>query len=150
MLASPLVSAAASVAVKRWGRDVHPVSLSAMPMAMSAVVMGGTALALERGRPVRFDAVSVSALLYLAIFGSALSFSLYYWLMRHIAATRLALIAYSTPVVAVVVGALFMREPVTSRTFAGSALVVVGVALAAHARHPGGAPPSPPPMEVEP
>ncbi len=146
MLASPLVSAVASVAVKRWGRDIHPVSISAVPMAISAVVMGSVALVVERGREVRFDAVSVSALLYLALFGSALTFSLYYWLMRHITATRLSLIAYSTPVIAVAVGAVFMHEPVTVRTFAGSALVVAGVALAVHARHPGNAPP----MEVEP
>jgi len=150
MLASPFVSAVSAVAVKKWGRDVHPVSLSAVPMAMSVVVMGGTALAVERGRPIRLDAASVSALLYLALFGSALSFTLYYWLMRHVAATRLSLIAYSTPVVAVAVGALFMREPVTVRTFAGSALVVAGVALAVHTRRRDGVAPSPTPMEAEP
>jgi drug/metabolite transporter (DMT)-like permease len=150
MLVSPLVSAVATVAIKRWGRDIHPVSISAVPMAMSVVIMGGVALAVERGREVRFDAVSVLALLYLAIFGSALSFSLYYWLMRHISATRLSLIAYSTPVVAVAVGAVFLHEPVTPRTIAGSALVVAGVALAVHARSPGSAPPSPTPIEGEP
>jgi drug/metabolite transporter (DMT)-like permease len=147
MLVSPFVSAVASVTIKKWGRDIHPVSISAVPMAMSAVVMGGIALAVERDRPLRFDAVSVSAMLYLALAGSALTFTLYYWLMRHIPATRLSLIAYSTPVVAVAVGALFMNEPVTARTFAGSALVVLGVALAVHARHPGGAPPA---LDVEP
>jgi drug/metabolite transporter (DMT)-like permease len=150
MLVSPFVSAIAAVAVKRWGRDVHPVSLSAVPMAMSVVIMGGVALAVERGRAVRLDAVSISALLYLALFGSALTFTLYYWLMRHIPATRLSLIAYSTPVVAVAVGALFLDEPVTARTFAGSALVVLGVALAVHAKYPGGAPHAPPPLEAEP
>ncbi len=147
MLLSPVVSAVASVSIKKWGRDIHPVSISAVPMALSAVVMGGVALAVEHDRPLRFDAVSVSALLYLALAGSALTFTLYYWLMRHIPATRLSLIAYSTPVVAVAVGALFLHEPVTARTFAGSALVVLGVALAVHARHAGGAPPT---LEVEP
>jgi drug/metabolite transporter (DMT)-like permease len=150
MLVSPIVSAVAAVAIKRWGRDVHPVSISAVPMAMSVVVMGGVALAVERGSEVRFDAVSVAALLYLAVFGSALTFSLYYWLMRHIPATRLSLIAYSTPVVAVTVGAAFLNEPLTARTVAGSALVVAGVALAVHARHSGSASPSPTPMEGEP
>jgi drug/metabolite transporter (DMT)-like permease len=137
MLVSPFVSAVAGVAIKKWGRDIHPVSISAVPMAVSVVVMGGVALAVERDRPLRFDAVSVSALLYLALAGSALTFTLYYWLLRHIPATRLSLIAYSTPVIAVAVGALFMHEPVTARTFAGSALVVLGVALAVHARREG-------------
>jgi len=92
MLISPLVAAVASVLVKRWGAGVHPFSLTAVPMAMTAVIMGMVALGTERGRPVVWDGVSVSALLYLAVFGSAVTFSLYYWLLSHLPAKRLALI----------------------------------------------------------
>ena len=129
MLISPLAAAIGSVAVKRWGGKIHPFSISAVPMAITAGVMGGLALAFERERSFSWDAVSISALLYLAVFGSAVTFSLYYWLLSHLPAKRLALVAYVVPVVAVVVGRL-RGEPLTSRTLAGSALVVAGVALA--------------------
>jgi drug/metabolite transporter (DMT)-like permease len=129
MLVAPAVSAVASVAIKRWGGAIHPFSLSAVPMALAAGVMGGLALAFERGRPMSWDPLSIGALLYLAIAGSAVTFSLYYWLLARLPAKRLALIAYVVPVVAVAVGAL-RGEPLTRRTLAGSALVVVGVALA--------------------
>jgi drug/metabolite transporter (DMT)-like permease len=131
MLFSPLVSAVSSVLVKRWGAGVHPYSLSAVPMAMTAVIMGVLALSTERGRPVVWDAVSMSALLYLAIFGSAVTFSLYYWLLSQLPAKRLALIAYIIPLEAVLIGAL-RGEPFTAKTLMGSALVVGGVALAVH------------------
>jgi len=131
MLISPLVSALASVLVKRWGAGVHPFSLTAVPMAMTAVMMGLLAWGFERDRPVVWDGVSVSALLYLAVFGSAVTFSLYYWLLSHLPAKRLALIAYIIPVEAVLIGAL-RDEPLTAKTLLGSALVVGGVALAVH------------------
>jgi drug/metabolite transporter (DMT)-like permease len=118
------------VVIKRWGGGIHPVSISAVPMAMSAFVMGGLALATERHAPLVFDVRSVGALTYLALFGSALTFSLYYWLMGHLRATRLSLIAYTTPVIAVLFGAAFMDETLTHRMMAGSVLVVGGVAMA--------------------
>lgn len=129
-LISPVVSAIANVAVKKWGSGIHPVSLTAVPMGMAGAIVGAAALALERDREVRFDGVSVGALLYLAILGSAFTFTVYYWLMSHVPATRLSLITYAIPVVAVVVGAVFLDEPLTDRILAGAALVVLGVALA--------------------
>ncbi|HKQ60756.1 MAG TPA: EamA family transporter [Candidatus Polarisedimenticolaceae bacterium] len=129
MLASPIASALSSVAIKRWGQGIHPLSISAMPMAIGAGVMAGISLALERGRPFVADATSIGALLYLAIFGSAVTFTGFYWLLERLPAKRLALIAYFTPVIAVLVGNL-RGEPFTLRILSGAALVVGGVALA--------------------
>jgi drug/metabolite transporter (DMT)-like permease len=136
MLASPLVSALATVTVKRWGEGVHPLSLSAVPMGIASIAMGAVALATERDLPISFNASSVGALLYLALLGSAVSFSLWYWLLSHAAATRVSLISYLNPVVAVIVGILLLREPITRQILAGSALVITGVALAVHSRSP--------------
>jgi len=130
MLLSPLVSAIANVAVKRWGGGLPPSSVTVVPMAIGAAVAGALALALERGREISFDAVSVAALLYLAVIGSAVTFTLYYWLLRHLPATRLSLITYAIPVVAVAIGTAFLGEPLTVRTVLGGALVLVGVAFA--------------------
>jgi drug/metabolite transporter (DMT)-like permease len=70
-------------------------------------------------------------LLYLTVFGSVITFTLYFWLLAHLPAKRLALIAYVIPLVAVGVGWL-RGEPMTVRTLAGAALVVIGTALAVH------------------
>lgn len=129
-LLSPLAAAVASVVVKRWGKGVHPLSLTAPPMAATAVIMGVLAVIFERGRPLSFDASSVGALLYLAIAGTAVTFFLYFWLLDRLPATRLSLITYGIPVVAVTVGILGLGEPFTGRMFMGSALVLVGVSLA--------------------
>jgi drug/metabolite transporter (DMT)-like permease len=129
MLVSPLVSALATVAIKRWGSGVHPVSISAVPMLFTGAVMGPLALVLERGRPVVLDGRSVGAILYLAVLGSAVTFTVYYWLLARVTATQLALISYVIPVVALAVGAVLFAEPLRPRILGGSALILVGVVL---------------------
>lgn len=133
MLLSPLVAAVVSVAVKRWGSGMHPVPFNAVAMAMAAVFMGAFAAAVERHRPVTLDAAPVVALLYMAVVGTAITFPLYFWLLEHMEARQVALIGYGTPVVALLIGAGFMSEPTTARTWVGSAMVVVGVAVASRA-----------------
>jgi drug/metabolite transporter (DMT)-like permease len=134
VLLSPVSSALGSVAIKRWGQGIHPLSLSAVPMGMTALVMGPVAVVAERGRELHFGTRPLLALLYLALFGSAVTFTLYYWLLKRLPATSLALITYATPVVAVGVGSVFLDEPFTLRILLGAALVIAGVAVAVRAR----------------
>ena len=128
-LLSPLAAAVANVVVKRWGKGVHPLSLTAPPMAATALFMGAMAAIFEKGRDLSFDATSVGALLYLAVAGTAITFFLYFWLLDRLPATRLSLITYGIPVVAVTVGTLGLGEPFTGRMLFGSVLVLLGVSL---------------------
>ncbi len=132
MLGSPLVASIASVAMKRWGAGIHPLSLTAVPMAIGSALTGIVALATERDATLVWTARSFGALLYLTVFGSVVTFTLYYWLLQRMPVKRLALIAYIIPVEAVLLGTL-IDEPVSARILLGSALVVGGVALAVRA-----------------
>ena len=134
LLISPVVSAVSSVLVKRWGAGIHPISLAAMPMAIATAVMTVMALVFERNTPLHFTRETVGSLLYLSIFGSATTFTLYYWLLGHVRASRVALIAYATPVIAVATGVLVLHEPLTARFLIGGLLVIAGVAFSAKSR----------------
>jgi drug/metabolite transporter (DMT)-like permease len=123
-----------NVATKKWGHDIHPLSIAAVPMGFAALLLGAVAAVVERGRPLDFNLHSVGALLYLAVFGSAVTFTLYFWLLRHVSVTTLSFLNYATPVVAVLVGTLGLGEPLTRRTVAGALLVVAGVAVALRAK----------------
>jgi drug/metabolite transporter (DMT)-like permease len=131
LLLSPLVSSISSVMVKRFGSGIHPISLAAVPMAIAAAVMTVLALVFERGKPVVWNAATIGSLFYLSVFGSALTFTLYYWLLGHVRAGRVALIAYATPVIAVITGVVLLHERLTPRFAVGGGLVIAGVALAA-------------------
>jgi drug/metabolite transporter (DMT)-like permease len=120
--------------VKRWGGAVHPVTLNAGAMVLASGVVGALAAVVERGRPVKIDGAAVGSVLYLAIVGTAVAFSLYFWLLRHMAATSLSLTAYFIPLVALVVGAVAFDERLTMRVATGAALVVAGTVLATRHR----------------
>jgi drug/metabolite transporter (DMT)-like permease len=133
-LLSPFSSAFGAVFVKKWGKEVPPLSVTAVPMAITALLMGGAAALWERGRPLVLDRPAVLALLYLALFGSAVTFTLYFWLLADLPATDLSLINYIIPLVAVAVGTLWLHEPLTARIVSGTVLVLLGVSLALRAR----------------
>jgi drug/metabolite transporter (DMT)-like permease len=130
MLLSPVASAIGSVVIKRYGAAVHPMPLNAVAMGLCAVVMGGLSIGFEAPARAHWSLVAVGAVLYLALLGSVVTFSVYFWLLRHVRATRLSLIAYVIPVVAVLLGALLLAEPVTLLAVLGGALVLVGVRVA--------------------
>ena len=134
MLISPLVSETVSVAVKKWGSGMHPVPFNAMAMLYATGIMGVVAALVERHRSVLFDPWPVAAVFYMAIAGTAITFPLYFWLLEHMEARQVALIGYGTPVVALLIGATLMAEPMTVRMWVGSAMVVVGVAVASSVR----------------
>lgn len=129
LLIGPCAAAVGGVAIKRWGSGIHPMLTSAVPMGMTAAFMGILSLFLDAGRPVTFNTPSLLALFYLALCGSALPFTLYFWLLKHQTATSMSLINYVTPVIAVAVGTLFLDEPFTIRIVIGAVLVILGVAV---------------------
>lgn len=129
VLIAPVSAAVVQVVVKRWGKNLGAFSLTVTPLALSAILLGGLAALFEGHRPIDPAPVPVAALVYLAIFGTAVTFGLYYWLIHHLSATNLSLITYLTPVVAVTVGGMFFDEPLTLRMIVGAALVMGGVGL---------------------
>jgi drug/metabolite transporter (DMT)-like permease len=133
-LLAPVMAAFASVSVKKWGSGIHPLSISAVPMGLTALLVGPLAVVFEADRGVTFDRASVLALLYLSLFGSALTFTLYFWLLKRLPVSQLALFNYVTPIVAVLTGSLFLDETLTLRILLGAALVIAGVALAVRVR----------------
>ncbi len=134
MLVSPLAGAVVSVSVKKWGSGMHSIAFNAVAMVIAAAIMGPVSAFVERHRTVSLDPAPMAALLYMAIAGTALTFPLYFWLIEHMEVRQVALIGYGTPVVALFIGAVLMAEPMTPRTWFGSAMVVAGVAVASLAR----------------
>jgi drug/metabolite transporter (DMT)-like permease len=75
-------------------------------------------------------------LAYLVLFGSLAAFTAYIWLLHHAPISLTATYAYVNPVVAVLLGALVLAEPVTLPILIGGAIVVVGVGLVVSTERP--------------
>lgn len=123
---------AGSIHALKLGRPAHPSRFVAMQMVVAGVVLiGGAALSGElhaftwRG----VTAESAAAYLYLACFGSLISYSAYFWLLRYTTPARLATISYVNPLVAVILGWALAGEEVTPRTLVAAAGILAAVVL---------------------
>lgn len=70
-----------------------------------------------------------AAIVYLGVFGSVLGFALYYYVIKHLEAGKVALITLITPVIALLLGHVINGEVVGARVWAGTALISLGLAL---------------------
>ena len=106
------------------------------PVAFNAVMMlfGGTWLLLAgmvSGEMPRWhwEPAGITALVYLAVFGSALAYTAYTWLLRHAPADRVGTFAYVNPAIAAVLGWSVLGETLGAVQVAGMLVVLLGVAL---------------------
>ncbi|MFL6157300.1 MAG: EamA family transporter [Marmoricola sp.] len=83
----------------------------------------------ERPHPLDYSAHIWLAWGYLVVFGSMLAFTAYVWLLGNAPISLVATYAYVNPVVAVVLGALILDEPITPAILVGGAVIVVAVAI---------------------
>jgi drug/metabolite transporter (DMT)-like permease len=75
------------------------------------------------------------ALLYLFIFGSALGFSAYVYILKHSTAARVATYAFVNPLVALLLGWFLAGEPLSMRTLLASGIILGAVLLVITAPH---------------
>jgi drug/metabolite transporter (DMT)-like permease len=126
-----LCASVSLLVLKRHGRHTDTFVLNVYAMASGACCLLATSVALERPWAVSWTPSNVGALLYLALFGSVIAFTLYYRLVKLVDATVVSSSTLVIPVVALVFGRVFLGEVVTPLALVGVSTVLVGVAVAA-------------------
>lgn len=128
--ASVLVQGVPQVFIKRDGAGVPSAFLSGVGMLIGCVVLlAMSALRGEWSEPFPLTLPVVGSIVYLAVFGSIVTFMVYYRLLKQLSATLMAMVALITPPIAVVLGLLFKGEKLGVITMTGGALVLLGVLL---------------------
>ena len=130
VVVSSMLQAFALVTVKKSGTHINPVAMNFGGLIVGVPIMYIMAFAFEDVSSVHFDMNGVSSILYLGVLGSVVTFSIYYWLLKKIEAVYLSLVSMVTPVLAVVLGTLWLHEEFSSRVFSGASLVLCGILFA--------------------
>lgn len=125
-----IIAAFASVIVKKHLGRVDPIVNVAAETFIGAAFLLPVAALLEHGAPARWAPAAVGALLYLAIFGTAVTFAGLFWLIKRVPISVVSTIPLVDTLIAVLLGAAFLGERLPARTLAGGALILVGVFLA--------------------
>jgi drug/metabolite transporter (DMT)-like permease len=130
LVGSAFCAAYANVLVKTYGLNLQPTMLAGGQMLFGLVPLLLIGIPLE-GNPLNYHwtPVAVLSLFYLAIVGTVIAFLLYYWLIHNMDVTKTMLIALVTPITAVILGMLILKEELHWRTIVGGAMIMSGIAL---------------------
>lgn len=129
LLCAPLVTAITLVVTKKDGRSIHPVALNAVSISIGAVIVSILAAFNTSAADLHFNVTQLWTVGYLALFGTVISFVVYYKLLHSTAAVTMAYVTLISPVIAVLLGWLVLHEHLSGYDLAGSAAVLTGVWL---------------------
>jgi drug/metabolite transporter (DMT)-like permease len=123
-------AAQASILIKAKGSLLHPASMVFAQMICGIPLLVLYAL-IQEGNPFNFrwSWRAIICILYLTVLGTIAAFWLYYWLLSKIESTKAMMISLVTPLIAVVVGAIFLGEALPPQTFFGGVLILAGIGL---------------------
>jgi drug/metabolite transporter (DMT)-like permease len=127
---SATMQAGVAVTIKKFGHHLNPLSMNFFPMLASGIFLLITGLLTENLSSLKFDSNAVLSVTYLALFGSVVTFTSYYWLLKHVNIVLLSLIAFITPVIALLLGWIISGEILMKHQVAGSGLVLAGLLTA--------------------
>jgi len=129
---------AGSIYSKHAALPRSPMLGAAMQSIAGGIVLWIGGLLSGEARSLHLSAISTRswiAVLYLIIFGSALGFSAYIYILKRSTAPRVATYALVNPVVALFLGWLLVAEPISLRTMLASAIILAAVRLVITAPH---------------
>jgi drug/metabolite transporter (DMT)-like permease len=130
-----VVTAAVSVAlaymlIKRYGNHIDTTVLTMGQMAAAVVPLLAVALIFEDAPlPFVWPRRALFALLYLALAGSVLAFWLNYWLLKRMTASEVLAMSLVEPLLAAILGALFLNERIAPLAIAGGFCILVSIWL---------------------
>jgi len=124
---SAIMQGGLQVTIKKYGGNLHPLSMNLVPMIIAGVIMTLIGYFFEDMSKVEFTSSGYLSVAYLALFGSLVTFTSYYWLLKRVSVIVLSLIAFITPIIALILGWIFLSEELSARHLIGSFLVLLGV-----------------------
>lgn len=129
LLLAVVIYSASLVGMKRVGDHSSPLATTAGSLLVAAPLFVLAWWLLDGRVPQAISMKAGAAIVYLGVFGSVLGFALYYYVIKHLEAGKVALITLVTPVLALLLGHLLNGEAVELRVWLGTGLIGLGLLL---------------------
>jgi len=125
------VSACSNTGLKRHAHHLPALVTTTIFFGTASVILWIAAfVAGDYAVPSPLPVVPTAALLYLTVMGTVLTFTCYFYLLKHVRLSTAMSLSFITPIVALIVDGFFEKQTVLSLTsYAGIATVLVGVGL---------------------
>jgi drug/metabolite transporter (DMT)-like permease len=128
------VAASASTVAAKALPTVHPLNMNAIGMASGTLLLIVGSLLLQERWLLPYETNTWLALGWLVVLGSVGLFQLFLYVIRRWTASATVYAITAMPVVAVVLGAVMLGQPITPAVLAGGAMVIFAVYVGAISR----------------
>lgn len=133
LLISPLMWSSGTILTQRQIANLEPVVVSSYQQLFGG--LGFLILSIALGEPWHTPTLlGWASNLYLIVFGSLIAYTSYILAVRLLPLSLVTTYAYVNPVIALLLGWLFLREPLGIWIWVGGTLVLLGVGLVFHSR----------------
>jgi drug/metabolite transporter (DMT)-like permease len=129
LLFGALSWAAGSILSRRARLPLNSLVAAAWQMLVAGVFCTSLGTTLGQWPQFHVNANSIGALAYLITGGSLVGYTCFIYLLEHVPVAKVSSNAYVNPLVAVLLGILFLHERPAAAEFAGMAAIVVAVFL---------------------
>jgi drug/metabolite transporter (DMT)-like permease len=129
ILAAVVLHSASAVWIKSINTKVPPLSVVAGGLLFSMPLFITVYLIFAPSLPQEIPQKAIWSILYLGVVGSVIGFVSYYFLLRHLPASSVALITLITPISALWIGSVVNNEIINISIYVGTAFVLTGLAL---------------------
>jgi drug/metabolite transporter (DMT)-like permease len=130
VVAGMIVQALGLVWIKRLNLRASPLAITSGSLGVATPLFVLAWLLADAAHlPPEITLRGGSAIVYLGVLGSVVGFTLYYYVIKHLDAGRVALIMLVTPVTALVLGQTLNAEFIPATGWAGVAMIGAGMLL---------------------
>lgn len=110
-------------------KDENVLATAAFQMLFGGLCLLLAGLTIGEASRLAFNPRTAIALGYLIVFGAIGGFTAYAYALKHLPVATVSLYAYVNPLIAVVLGTVVLKEPLSPRLAIAAAVVLVGVGL---------------------
>ncbi|MBS1129482.1 MAG: Protein of unknown function transrane [Proteobacteria bacterium] len=129
VLCAVTVYSGGMVWLKQIGDDSPPLATTVGSLTVSLPLFGLVWWLSGAQLPAVVPPRAGAAVVYLGVFGSVIGFALYYYVIKHLETSKVALITLITPVIALLLGNWLNGETIGLRLWIGTVLILVGLSV---------------------
>ena len=102
---------------------------AAVQMLFGGLFMLAAGTARNEWAALSFNPKTTAVFVYLTLLGSVVAFASYSYALRHLPIAVVSLYTYINPVIAVILGAMLLGEPLGLRLVVAAAIIVLGMVV---------------------
>lgn len=114
---------------KRHARHENAMAAAAMQMVFGGAILLLTGTLIGEWRHAIFTVRGMMAWGYLIVFGALVGYASYIYALKYLPVSMVSLYAYVTPILAVILGTIVMREAFTPRMAVAVAIIFAGMVV---------------------